>query len=631
LAVWFAQKGAFASALPILMLWAGSKLISVWLNRPHHSSHKLASQKDDSFLRRSAIRTWRYFAELSTEEHNWLIPDNLQEDPPTIAARLSPTNLGFLLNARQAACEFGYLTVSEFAEQTLRTLATTRKLPKFRGHLLNWYDTRTLAPLTPMFVSSVDSGNLVASLWTLQQGSLDWLRRPVLQPALAEGFVDHLRILTGLRAFPRKRLIELQQRIREDWLQSLLNFPEEYLQDPPTPPTSKREADARWFREQARTRLESIRRMVRLSAPWLLPEFASLRDDAAVNAKSGWDILALERVPDFIETLASRLQSGVKPAAAEDQKALYRGLQALLPEARSHVTQLIRELRKISHTAARLSSDMDFKFLLNPKRKLLSVGFDVESQQLNPACYDLLASESCIALFTAIAKEDIPQESWFLLGRAHVVDRGQPILLSWTGTMFEYLMPSLWMRTFPDTLLERSRSASVRAQQAYTASRNIPWGISESAYSQTDEAGNYQYYAFGLPPLALRKGELNAMVISPYSTFLALNIEPSAALQNLRKMVRERWVGPYGFYESVDFTPAKTRRSLSWRNRPEVVRCWMAHHQGMTLLSIANFLHENVVQQWFHSDPRVQATELLLHEKPVSHVPKRNGYRNAAA
>jgi hypothetical protein len=631
LAAWFARKGAFASALPILMLWAGSKLISVWLNRPHRASRKLASQRDDSFLRRSAIRTWRYFAELSTAEHNWLIPDNLQEDPPTIAARLSPTNLGFLLNARQAACEFGYLTASEFAEQTLRTLATTLKLPKFCGHLLNWYDTRTLAPLTPMFVSSVDSGNLVASLWTLQQGSLDWLRRPVLQPALADGFVDHLRILAGLRAFPRKRLIELQQRIREDWLQSLLNFPEEYLQNSPTPPKSKREVDAQWFREQARSRLESVRQTVRLSAPWLLPEFRALRGDAAVNAKSGWDILALERVPDFIDTLASRLRSAVSSPATEDQKALYRSLQALLPEARSHVTHLIGELRKISETAARLSNDMDFKFLLNPKRRLLSVGFDVESQRLNPACYDLLASESCIALFTAIAKEDIPQESWFVLGRAHIVDRGHPVLLSWTGTMFEYLMPSLWMRTFPDTLLERSRSASVRAQQAYTASRNIPWGISESAYSLTDEAGNYQYYAFGLPPLALRKGELNATVISPYSTFLALNIEPSAALQNLRAMVRERWVGPYGFYESIDFTPAKPRKTLSWRNRPEVVRCWMAHHQGMTLLSIANFLHDNVVQQWFHSDPRVQATELLLHEKPVSHVPKRGGYKNAAA
>jgi cyclic beta-1,2-glucan synthetase len=628
----FARKGAWASALPILILWAGSKLISFWLNRPHHAVRKLTSQRDDSFLRRAAIRTWRYFAEFSTEEHNWLIPDNLQEAPPSIAARVSPTNLGFLLNARQVACEFGYLTVSEFAEQTLRTLDTTLNLPKFRGHLLNWYDTRTLTPLAPAFVSSVDSGNLLASLWTLHQGSLDLFRRPILQPALADGFVDHLRILAGLRAFPRKGVTELQQRIREDWLQSLLNFPESCLQDPAEPPKSKREFDAQWFREQARARLEAIRQSVRLSAPWLLPEFSPLREDAAVNAKSGWDILALERIPDFIDALAGRLQWAMTSVAPEDQKALYLRLQALLPEARSHVQRLIRDLCIISNTAAKLSDNMDFKFLLNPRRKLLSVGFDVDSQQLNPACYDLLASESCIALFTAIAKDDIPQESWFLLGRAHAVDRGHPVLLSWTGTMFEYLMPSLWMRTFPDTLLERSRSASVRAQQAYTAARNIPWGISESAHSQTDEAGNYQYYAFGLPPLALRKGEFKALVISPYSTFLALNIEPAAALRNLRKMVRERWVGPYGFYESVDFTPA-LRRSPSWKYRHEVVRCWMAHHQGMTLLSIANFLHDNVVQQWFHSDPRVQATELLLHEKPVSHVPRTrtDGYKIAAA
>jgi cyclic beta-1,2-glucan synthetase len=632
--LWFSRRSAFYAALPILLLWAGSKFISMWLNRPHHAIRGEASQRDDSFLRRSAIRTWRYFAEFSTEEHNWLIPDNLQEQPPTIAARLSPTNLGFLLNARQVACEFGYLTVAEFTGQTIRTLSTASKLSKCRGHLLNWYDTRTLAPLTPAFVSSVDSGNLVASLWTLQQGALDLLRRPLLQPALAGGLIDYLRILSDLRAFPRKRLNQFQEAIREDWLQSFLNFPESYLAEPDGISQSKREADAQWFRREARLRLESIKQTVRLSAPWLLPEFISLRNDKAINAKAGWDILALERIPDFIDALAVRLKSGLHSASSEDQKALYSGLEALLRDARSHVHGLIGDLLKISNTAGRLADDMDFKFLLHPKRKLLSVGFDVESQQLNPACYDLLASESCIALFTAIAKDDIPQESWFLLGRAHVLDHGHPVLVSWTGTMFEYLMPAIWMRMFPDTLLQRSQSASVRAQQAFTSSRNIPWGISEAAYSRTDDAGNYQYYAFGIPALALRKDELNALVISPYSTFLALSIEASAALQNLRRMARQRWVGPYGFYESVDFNPAQSAR-LTWRNfsgknRPEVVRCWMAHHQGMTLLSIANFLHHDVVQQWFHSDPRVQATELLLHEKPVSHVPPANGYGIAA-
>ena len=639
LLLWFSRRSAFYAALPILVLWAGSKFISIWLNRPHHPYRSEPSQRDDSFLRRAAIRTWRYFAEFATEEHNWLIPDNLQEHPPTIAARVSPTNLGFLLNARQVACEFGYLTVAEFAEQTLRTLSTAAKLPKCRGHLLNWYDTRSLAPLTPAFVSSVDSGNLVASLWTLQQGALDVLRRPLLQPALAEGFLDYLRILADLGAVPRRRVNVFREEIREDWLQSILRFPDSSLADPAEPPGSKREIDARWFRGEARVRLESIRQTVRLSAPWLLPEFVSLRNDATINAKTGWDILALEAVPDFIDALASRLETALHSESNEDQRGLYRSLQALLGDALRHVRGLIEDLAKISSAAAQLADGMDFKFLLHPKRRLLSVGFDVESEQLNSACYDLLASESCIALFTAIAKDDIPQESWFLLGRAHVVNHGHPVLLSWTGTMFEYLMPALWMRTFPDTLLQRSRSASVRAQQAYTASRDIPWGISEAAYSLTDEAGNYQYYAFGIPSLALRKGEVTATVISPYSTFLALSIEASAALRNLRRMARQHWVGPYGFYESVDFNP--TRRSpLTWKNswrrfsdknRPEVVRCWMAHHQGMSLLAIANYLHHDVIQQWFHSDPRVQATELLLHEKPVSHVRAADGYGTAAA
>jgi hypothetical protein len=195
--------------------------------------------------------------------------------------------------------------------------------------------------------------------------------------------------------------------------------------------------------------------------------------------------------------------------------------------------------------------------------------------------------------------------------------------------MFEYLMPALWMRTFPNTLLERSRSAAVRAQQAYTAATRIPWGISESAYLETDESGNYQYYAFGIPQLALRQGAMEGLVISPYSTFLALHVDASSALRNLRKMAGRGWFGSYGFYEAVDFTPSRRR---SWLHRQEPVRCWMAHHQGMTLLSIANFLRDNIVQEWFHNDPRVQATELLLHEKPLTHLrPVRRTYGKAAA
>ena len=261
---------------------------------------------------------------------------------------------------------------------------------------------------------------------------------------------------------------------------------------------------------------------------------------------------------------------------------------------------------------------MDFKFLLQRNRQLLSVGFDVDTKQLQSACYDLLASEARTAFFAAIAKDDIRQESWFLLGRPPIVDQGIAGLLSWTGTMFEYLMPALWMKTYPNTLLERAEIVAVQAQRAYASQKRISWGISECAYSRKDEAGNYQYRAFGVPLLALHKPDQYGPVVSPYSTFLALNIDPGAALENLRKLERMGSVGPYGFYEALDFSPVAGRSGV---RRYESIRCWMAHHQGMSLLSLGNCLREGVVRKWFHSHPRVQATELLLQEKPADPAP----------
>jgi hypothetical protein len=618
LLIWFTRRPALPAALPVLFLWAFSKPVSLWLNRPPRALRKRASEKDQRFLRIAALRIWRYFAEFSTEEHHWLIPDNVQEEPPNIAPRISPTNLGFLLNARQVACEFGYLTVPEFARQTLRTLATVSDLQRYRGHLLNWYDTRTLAPLPPAVVSSVDSGNLVASLWTLRKGCQELLRRPLLQPALADGFFDHLDLLSSLRILPRRRLSALRRERKKDWLECLQAVPGTFLEGARIQASrSRRAADAQWFAHQAHERIENVRQSVQHYCPWLLPEFGALRNDELINLRFRPDSLALEQIPDFIDSLIVRLQFAVGSTASGETIALAGRLASLLPEARSRTLSLIEDLQAIADQAGRLAGEMDFRFLLDPGRRLLSVGFDVETQQLHAACYDLLATESRIAVFAAIAKNDIPQETWFLLGRAHTLDQGRAVLLSWTGTMFEYLMPALWMRIYPNTLLERTSAAALRSQQAYVADRRIPWGISESAYFRTDEAGNYQYYAFGIPQLAARRLDKDAPVISPYSSFLALHVDSSAALRNLRKMQNKRWMGTYGFYEAIDFHAYRRR---SWLRRFEVVRCWMAHHQGMSLLSIANLLHEDVVQRWFHSHPRVQATELLLQEKPAAHV-----------
>jgi cyclic beta-1,2-glucan synthetase len=627
-AVAFVRPQALLTAFPILALWASSKQLSKWLNRPPRTCRCQVTPQDQLLLRRSALRTWRYFAEFSNEEHNWLVPDNVQETPAAVAARISPTNLGFLLNARQVACEFGYITVPEFALLTRRTLQTVRMLRRYRGHLLNWYDTRTLEPLAPLFVSCVDSGNLMASYWTLQQGCLERLHRPVLERNLAQGFLDHLLVLGDAGGVPRRIAAGLASVAHEeDWLERMLALPETIFDHLPQTADSESSPDSQWFARELGRRLKNLKETARFYAPWMLPEFACLRTDPALEL-SGKQF-PLERTPQFIEHLAERLRLAMEDEkVAPERKALYQALLAVLPDARAHALQLIRELENVANQAACLAEEMDFRLLLNKRRKLLSVGFDVQSQELHSACYDLLATEARVAVFAAIAKEDIAQEAWFLLGRAHTLAYGRPVLISWTGTMFEYLMPGLWMRTYPNTLLERSRVASVRSQQDYAARRRIPWGISESAYFQTDEAGNYQYHAFGLPRLALHKDELEALVISPYSTVLALSVDPCGALKNLHNMAEQGWLGGYGFYEAADYTPSVQHPR---RHTHEVVRCWMAHHQGMSFLAIANFLHAGVVRRWFHNNPYVQATELLLNEKPVAHVKKHAEYRSAAA
>jgi hypothetical protein len=620
--VYYSRRPAIFAAAPILAFWGASKLVSVWLNLPPRAPQKEASEKDRLFLRRSAIRTWRYFAEFSSDEHNWLIPDNVQEEPFVVAARVSPTNLGFLLNTRQVACEFGYLTVPEFSDLTAKTLATLRRMKRYRGHLYNWYDTGTLEPLPPLFVSTVDSGNLVASLWTLEQGCEYLENQPVLGRELSEGFLDHVRVLCDLKVFPKRLLDRLEHKSEtEDWLKSLLRFPISALESlVEEEREGEHAADIRWFADQASQRLQQIRHTMVRFMPWMLPDFTDLRLDPNLTIPP--EDIALKNLPDALDKLALRLQAALdrKPQESSEapHTALMKRLLSMVSGARMDAIRLIQELQALSADAERLGEHMEFGFLWNPRRKMWSIGFEAEKGELHSACYDLLASEARIAVFVAIAKDEVPQETWFLLARTHVSDRNRSVLLSWTGTMFEYLMPALWMHTYFGTLLDRSRHAAVRAQQEFTEPKRIPWGISESAYATRDAAGNYSYYAFGVPQLALHHGEVDALVISPYSTFLALTTQPGAALHNLRKMAHDGWVGAWGFYESADFTASRDHR---WRHSFELVRCWMAHHQGMSLLSIANFLADGVVHEWFHSHPRVQATELLLHEKPMNYVP----------
>jgi cyclic beta-1,2-glucan synthetase len=445
------RPAAVPSAAPILALWIASRGFSTWLNRRPRPSLSKLSPRDTELLRESADRIWRFFHDWSSASTNWMIPDNVNEDG-TVDLRLSPTNLGMLLNARVAAVHLGLLRLPEFIAATRLTLNRVLALPKYRGHLLNWYDINSLEPIAPLYVSTVDSGNLAASLWTLKQAAL---------------------------AF---------------------------------------------------------------AGEW----------------------------------------------------AVKRGV----------TREMATELTAIAEDCHRLVHEMDFRFLYRRRRKLLSVGYDLAARQVDSSCYDLLASEARTAAFVAIAKGDIPQESWFHLGRALTGVRGERVLLSWTGTMFEYLMPNLWMRAYPDTILGDTAKAVVRVQREYARHKGTPWGISESA------GGRHEYAPFGIPALALKPANPRRLVISPYSTFLAASVDTPSVLSNLVRMQEFEWTGRYGFYEAIEYSEGGA----------SPLRLWMAHHQGMSLLALANLLFDNPIQQHFHREPQVLATERLLHERLTADV-----------
>jgi hypothetical protein len=272
-------------------------------------------------------------------------------------------------------------------------------------------------------------------------------------------------------------------------------------------------------------------------------------------------------------------------------------------------------LAEIARVAHALVADMDFAFLYDVRRQVLSVGCDAASGRVERPAYDLLASEARIASFVAIAKGDIPQESWFRLGRLHVAAAAERVLLSWTGTLFEYLMPALWFRHQPRTIMHDSMCAAVRVQRKFARDRNIPWGFSESALIIPDST-DYGYAPCGLAELALKLLDTGTLVVSPYSSYLALLVDGRAAIENLRHLARLGCVGPYGFFEALDYS----------RGNMDVVRSWMSHHQGMSLLAAAEVLFRDRLKDAFHSEPQVRATERLLEERvPRTVVPDKAG------
>ncbi|MGH9607754.1 MAG: glucoamylase family protein, partial [Terracidiphilus sp.] len=612
--VWFVapHRDAIFCAAPILLLWALASPVIAWLDRPPRERLRLVPA-DCDFLLLHALRIWRYFSEFGVEKHNYLVPDNVEEEESYETARISPTNIGLLLNARQTACELGFLTVPEFVALTRHSLSTIARLEKLRGHLYNWYDTHTLQVLGggAPFVSSVDSGNFVASLHTLQAGARDLARRPLLEPQLFTGLRAHWRLMHSGRPLPaaiaRLRVPRPNSTLSTwaSWLPSAQAALAEAADSHSAEPHSA------WWLAQTQSRIEAILKLLRDYLPWTLAEYEPLRASSQLGFDNKADPRTIHDALLFAEDLDARLaRAWLELAENPVLGELGERLREALPAATHNLRDLAAGLREIAQDAERFAEETGFDFLAEPDRQVLSIGYDAGKRRIETNCYDLVASEARVATFLAIARGDIPQQSWFKLSRDHTHAYGRFILHSWTGTMFEYLMPALWMRSYPGTLVARTQAACVAVQQAFARTLNIPWGISESGYARRDYAGHYLYKAYGVPRIALSPDATAGPVISPYSTFLALGVDTTEALLNLRRMNKLGWVGAYGFYEAADYIDSP--------REPVLIREWMAHHQGMSLLAVANLLCDNVVQRWFHSNPLVQSAERLLHEVPES-------------
>ncbi|MGB9493694.1 MAG: glucoamylase family protein [Azonexus sp.] len=614
---------------PFLLLWLLSPVIAWWVSRLLAVPKASLSVEQRIFLRRIARRTWAFFERFVGPEDHWLAPDNYQEYRiAAIAHRTSPTNMGLALLANLAAHDFGFIPGGQLLERTASTLHTMNGLARYRGHFYNWYDTLTLEPLPVLYVSTVDSGNLAGHLLTLRGGLLGLADEPILTARLFAGLGDTLGLLAdsldgadaGSAAAFRKNLeaaaaappatIEAMRLV----LLRLLAGSGELLagtaarlksRDEMLPENEANE----WALALARQLEDALDELEQLT-PWLtlppapagLESFARLAEDLLMPTLRGVARLEAELCPAIDLQLAAEMT----PAQCEWLAELRR----LIVAGNSEGWRRIGRLDALAGVCGELA-EMDYEFLFDKDRHLLTIGYNVTERRVDTSYYDLLASEARLCNFVAIAQGQLPQESWFSLGRLLTGTGGEPALLSWSGSMFEYLMPLLVMPNYENTLLDQTCKAAVARQIEYGKQRGVPWGVSESGYNTVDVHLNYQYRAFGVPGLGLKRGLAEDLVIAPYASALALMVAPEAACLNMQRMADDGFVGKYGFFEAIDYTPARQRRGQSHA----VVRSFMAHHQGMSLLALAYLLLDQPMQHRFAADRLFQAVMLLLQER----------------
>ncbi len=644
------KPAALPFAIVFAVAWAVSPVVAYWVSTLRPPEQKTIAGEDVRFARMIARQTWRFFETFVGPEDNWLPPDNFQEDPvPVVAHRTSPTNIGLLGLATVAARDLGYISTLEFLERQELTLATLAKLAKFHGHLFNWYDTRTLGPLTPQYISTVDSGNLATHFIALRQSCIELPDNKLFGEHTVEGLRDTIEAISEAA----EKLGAARQRTQVVTVSELRNEIEACRQ-----PLVKQRQDelSSWHLlfETLRRRASDIEDIVNALAHehgdanfnelrWWVGALhhqldAAVRDANTLVLWARWlrpdavqtvdgrlpDVLAklLHSVPTIAEIPAicdnalvelAALQTDGEVELAQTSAGLTRALEASAEAAVDFMSRSSRLAQRVGE----IVEQMDFNFLFDPERKLFPIGYNMVALQADNSFYDLLASEARVASFVAIAKGDVSQEHWFRMGRQLTQVNGGRALISWTGTMFEYLMPLLTMRNYPGTLLDETYRTIVHRQIEYGEERAVPWGISEAAYNVRDINLNYQYGPFGVPGLGLKRGLIEDLVVAPYASMLAAHIEPRPAIANLRRLVKEGAFAAYGFYESIDYT----RERLPQNSRFATIRAFMTHHQGMSLVSLANVLQDRRIEKRFHADPSVRATELLLQERVPVGVP----------
>lgn len=601
---------------PFLAIWFASPFIVWYISKPADGIESDISIDQEVYLRKLARKTWSFFETFVTKEDNWLPPDNYQEQPvERIAHRTSPTNIGLSLLANLTAHDFGYITSGELLDLVDKTTGTMMRMEKYRGHLFNWYDTQTTQPLHPRYISTVDSGNLIGHLITLRQGIMTIPDKKIVTEKMFEGLLDEAGILLDKTDIPE--LKNFEEQLKQNYL-SKLDSPMEtraYLESLENSLTeifiqldNDPETETEWWIQKLFTHIKNIRNELIDLVPWLrLPEVPGKFKDLIPSLAGIPTLLQLSKIEQsLLNKVNSRFSS--ENSAAEN-KWLEKFSTSIIESGR-RAKEMILCAEQLIARCSQLT-DVEYDFLYDKSQHLLTIGYNTEEHRKDNSYYDLLASEARLTTFIAIAQGKLPQQSWFALGRQLTHTGTTPVLLSWSGSMFEYLMPMLVMPTYKNTLLQQTMQAVIQKQIEYGKKRGVPWGVSESGYNRVDANLNYQYHAFGVPGLGFKRGLGEDLVISPYSSVMSLMVSPSDACSNLATLKEEGFEGRYGFYEAVDYTPSRLIR----KQDKVIVRSFMVHHQGMSFLSLGYLLHNQPMQQRFESDVRIKSSLLLLQER----------------